>query len=126
MKLEDIEIEYKSLHLDAPGFVLPNITVREIALIAALDIVEYMDRMEPLWIAAIYPTFHEDIYENLWEGHSLEMLVAKEFNQHCFNFVMSATIGWCKKTVHSLSLLLNSGNLVFQQHEGKVLPFVKH
>lgn len=126
MKLEDMTIEYKSLHLEVPGFVLPDITVREIALNAELDIVEYMDRLDPLWIAAIYPTFHEEIYDSLWDGHSLEMLVAKEFNQHCFNFVISATIGWCKETVHSLSQLLNSGNLVLQKHEGNVLPFVRH
>lgn len=126
MKLEDVTIQYKSLHVELPGFVLPDITVREIALNADLDIVEYMDRMEPLWIAAIYPTFHGEIYDNLWEGHPLEMLVSREFDQHCFNFVMSATIGWCKNTVASLSQLFSSGNLVIHKHEGNVLPFVRH
>lgn len=126
MTLEDLTIEYRSLHVDPPGFVMPDITVREIALNADLDIVEYMDRLDSLWIAAIYPSFHSDIVENLWEGHPLEMLVAKSYEQHAFNFVISATIGWCKKTTTSLSQLLHSGNLVISEHQGTVLPFVRH
>ena len=126
MTLEDLTIEYRSLHVDPPGFIMPDITVREIALNADLDIVEYMERLEPLWIAAIYPSFHPQIVENLWEGHPLEMLVSKSYEQHAFNFVISATIGWCKKTTTSLSQLLNSGNLVVHQLDGNVLPFVRH
>lgn len=126
MELEEIEIEYASLGLDLPGFIKKEITIREIAMCAELDITEYMDRLDTTWIAIVYPTHHAEIVQNLWDGHPLEMLVAEEFDQHCFNFIMSATIGWCKKTVASLSLLLSSGNLVITNKPGQVLPFVRH
>lgn len=126
MKLEDLTIEYSSLGLDVPGFIHQEITIREIALCADLDVIEYMERLETLWIAMVYPTHHAEIVENLWEGHPMEMLVAPAFEQHCFNFIMSATIGWSKKTVSSLSQLVSSGNLVISNEPGKVLPFVRH
>ena len=126
MKLEELTIEYRSLHADPPGFIMPDITIREIALMADLDIVEYMDRLDEVWIAAMYVTFHEEVVKNLWDGHHLEMLVAESYQQHSFNFVISATIGWCKATTTSLSQLVNSGNLAIHQHEGNVLPFVRH
>ena len=126
MKLEDMVTEYQDLGLELPGFIHHEITVREIALIADLDLMEYMERLDPLWLAAVYPMHHEDIVENLWSGHPLEMLVDGKFEQHCFNFVISATIGWCKDKVIPLNELLRSGNLRASETPGVVLPFVRH
>ena len=126
MELEEIEIEYATLGLDLPGFIKKEITIREIAMCSKLDITEYMERLDATWIAIAYPTHHAQIVQNLWDGHPLEMLVDEDFEQHCFNFVMSATIGWCKTTVSSLSLLLSSGNLIITNKPGEVLPFVRH
>jgi len=121
-----MNMRFEDLGFKAPGFVHSDITIREIALIADLDITEYLDRMDAIWVAAIYPTHHEQIVDNLWDGHPLEMLVAGSYEQHAFNFIMSATIGWSKKTVSSLSQLVSSGNLLITNEPGKVLPFVRH
>lgn len=121
-----MNMRYEDLGFEAPGFIHSDITIREIALMAELDITEYIDRMDAIWIAAIYPTHHEQIVDNLWDGHPLEMLVTGNYEQHSFNFVMSATIGWAKKKVIPLNELLRSGNLVASEKPGVVLPFVRH
>ena len=126
MTLEELRLSYTSLDLQRPSFIHEDITIREISLNADFEIVEYLDRLDELWITTVFTMFHDEIVDNLWEEHSLEMLVNRDFTQTAYNFLISATIGWCKQAIVPLNRLLNSGTLVVKEEPCQVLPFVRH
>jgi hypothetical protein len=124
MSLKYITTSFSDLDLSVPKFVHPDITIREVAMLAQLDPTEYFERIDDIWTATVYPLDHKAICESL--DRPAEELLSEDYNQQAFNFVFSATIGWAKKAIVSLAQLESTGLLKTHQQTGQVLPFVRH
>jgi hypothetical protein len=124
MSLKNITTSFSDLDLTVPQFVHPDVSIREVAMLAENDPSEYFDRIDDLWTSTVYPIAHREICENL--DRSAETLLDSNYTQQAFNFVFSATLGWAKKAIVSLAQLESTGILKTHQETGSVIPFVRH
>ena len=109
---------------DIPAFIAHDITVGHVFDLMIGDADAYIQRLDLDWVCMVYRLHHHEVID--WCDLPHAELIDRDYKQQAVNFVIGATLSWCKKFCEVYTQTEDSETLSEKVGNCKVFYFDKY